>query len=353
MVSIATTPVEIHSVPTERSTVPPWFGEVVVLARHLAHQGALEALCQRVHLARGRCGRYEVIDFVALLIGYAVSGEPTLEAFFARLAPFASAFMALFGRSRLPHRSTLGRFLAAVDRPCLEALRQLFEQEVGAREPTVGGLWDRQGAQRVLFDAGGTRQAARQRTLPHGEDLPAAQRRFDAVCAKGYFGHKRGKVVRTRTVVCQAHTQQWIGTFSGAGNGEYRAELTAACRAITAYLRAKDLPLEAGVVRLDGLYGDAAILAQLGKTGLQFVLRGRNYRLLAHPDVQFRLRQPDHRAWCPTESLVPYAVFDVGTLWIEEAKLQCRVIVSRRTALRQGRPSRLASRWGSMSTSCF
>ncbi len=36
--------------------------------------------------------------------------------------------MALFGRKSLPHRSSLSRFLADVDRPCLEAFRTLFEQ---------------------------------------------------------------------------------------------------------------------------------------------------------------------------------------------------------------------------------
>jgi hypothetical protein len=34
-------------------------------------------------------------------------GERTLEAFYERLQPFAHTFMALFGRERLPHRSTL------------------------------------------------------------------------------------------------------------------------------------------------------------------------------------------------------------------------------------------------------
>ena len=39
-------------------------------------------------------GRYEVIDFLAVLFGYAMSGERTLEAFYERLQPFAGAFMA-------------------------------------------------------------------------------------------------------------------------------------------------------------------------------------------------------------------------------------------------------------------
>jgi hypothetical protein len=63
---------------------------------------------------------------LSLLVGYAISGERTVAEFFERLAPFAEAFMALFGRSTLPHRSSLSRFLAAVDGPCLEAFRALF-----------------------------------------------------------------------------------------------------------------------------------------------------------------------------------------------------------------------------------
>jgi len=47
---------------------------------------------------RGRFGSYELIDFLAVLIGYAISGERTLADFFEHVAPFGTAFMALFGR---------------------------------------------------------------------------------------------------------------------------------------------------------------------------------------------------------------------------------------------------------------
>jgi hypothetical protein len=56
------------------------------------------------------CSRsYEPLDFLAVLIGSAISGERTLSDFFHRLAPFEAAFMALFGRAQLPHRSSLSR----------------------------------------------------------------------------------------------------------------------------------------------------------------------------------------------------------------------------------------------------
>src|SRR6266699_1851307 len=86
----------------------------------------LAAIEEQVRFARRRFGRYEVIDFVAVLFGYAASSERTLEAFYERLQPWASAFMALFGRDRLPACSTLSRFLASLDQAAVEALRTLF-----------------------------------------------------------------------------------------------------------------------------------------------------------------------------------------------------------------------------------
>src|SRR5260221_8060181 len=57
---------------------------------------------------------------------YAISGDRTLEPFYQRVHPFAVPFMALFERDRLPARSTLSRFLAALTEVPVEALRTLF-----------------------------------------------------------------------------------------------------------------------------------------------------------------------------------------------------------------------------------
>ena len=172
--------IEVQTSPLDRASVPAWFAEVVMIARHLATKGLFEAFAQQVHLVRGRFGTYESIDFLALLIGYAISGERTLADFFERVEPFEAAFMALFGRRCLPHRSSLSRFLAAVDRPCLEAFRTLFEQQTfaeGWTAETIGGIFDRQGRRYLVFDVDATRQAARQRALPCDPTLPAAKRR--------------------------------------------------------------------------------------------------------------------------------------------------------------------------------
>ena len=122
-----------------------------------------------------------------------MSGEPTLQAFYERLLPFASPFMALFGRKNLPCRSTLSRFLAAVDQPSVEALRVLFQEDLVAR-PTfaspAGGVWDRLGNHWVVVDVDGTRQAARQRgSIPHNWAPSVAQ--ATAITAGNCCAHER------------------------------------------------------------------------------------------------------------------------------------------------------------------
>jgi hypothetical protein len=102
MNSIADGSVIIQTFSQSEPSTPPWFGEVALTAQHLRKQGILSAIGERVRFARRRFGHYDVIDFVAVLFGYAISGERTLEAFYQRLQPFAPAFMALFGRERLP-----------------------------------------------------------------------------------------------------------------------------------------------------------------------------------------------------------------------------------------------------------
>src|SRR5258707_8939834 len=133
MISIADSPVTIQTSEQSVPSTPSWFGEVTLIAYSLRRQRILSAIEEQVRFARRRFGHYEVIDFVAVLIGYAISGEHTLEAFYERVQPFATAFMALFGRTHLPTRSTLSRFLAALDQAPVEALRELFLKDLLTR----------------------------------------------------------------------------------------------------------------------------------------------------------------------------------------------------------------------------
>lgn len=139
--------VTIQITPDSKPAMPSWMGEGAAFAQVLTHPGMLKTIQEQVRFARARFGQYDLIDFVAVLIGYVLSGESTLLAFYDWLTPFASEFMALFGRNRLPHRSTLSRFLAALDLPTVEALRTRFQEDGLASKPfpSPGSLFDRTG----------------------------------------------------------------------------------------------------------------------------------------------------------------------------------------------------------------
>jgi hypothetical protein len=104
MTSIADNSVKSRRPRSPTPRPPSWFGEVVVISSYLRRHGVLSKISEQARFARRRFGRFEVIDFLAVLFGYATSGERTLEAFYERLQPFAVPFMALFERDRLPSR---------------------------------------------------------------------------------------------------------------------------------------------------------------------------------------------------------------------------------------------------------
>ncbi len=177
-----------------------------------------------------------------------------------------------------------------------------------------------------------TRQAARPRALPCDPTLPAAKRRLEAVCAPGYTGRKRGEVVRTRTTALHMHTRQWIGTSGGKGNGEYRGELASALRAITTYLTHFAFPAEVALVRLDGHYGDAAVIAQIMLAGMYLVTRGRGYQLLEYPQIQRILAHPPTASVTASNTGVIVDLFEGGWLELGAGLPHARVIVARHPA---------------------
>jgi len=238
--------------------------------------------------------------------------------------------MALFERDHLPARSTLSRFLAALTSEPVEALRTLFLDDLLSRplvpEKQTGGLMDRAESSWVVFDIDGTREAARQRALPQSEELPAAHRRLNDVCAAGYTGRKRGQVVRTRTVISQAHSFQWLGSFGNRGNGRYRTELRQGLTAIGRYLMAHQLPQARTLLRLDGQYGTGAVLADLA--GFAFVTRGKEYTVLNHPLVQARLHLPPDQFQSRPESQLVRSLYDCPEVPVGPAGVLCRVVVA-------------------------
>ena len=185
----------------------------------------------------------------------------------------------------------------------------------------------------MVVDVDGTRQSARQRALPQMESLPPAHRRFDAVCAPGYLGRKRGEVVRTRTVILQAHTHQFLGTFGGPGNGDYRGELVRATQVITRYARhpgAFSCFREARVSMVTTR--DAAPLLDVLTAGLGVIARSRDYSLLDLEIVKQALaRAPDQVCTYP-ESGMTRALYDCESISLTLTGPQVRLVVATHAA---------------------
>jgi hypothetical protein len=59
--------IEVQTSPVDRPSVPPWFGEVTILAQHLATKGLLEVFTHQIRLVRGHFSHFEPIDFLVLL----------------------------------------------------------------------------------------------------------------------------------------------------------------------------------------------------------------------------------------------------------------------------------------------
>ena len=151
-----------------------------------------------------------------------------------------------------------------------------------------------------------------------------------------YRGRKRGQVVRTRTVISQAHSFQWLGSFGNRGNGRYRTELRQALAAITRYLTAYQLPQERTLLRLDGQYGTGTVLADLA--GFAYVTRGKDYTVLDHPLVQARLHLPADPFQQRPESQIVRSLYDCPEVPVGPQGVLCRVVVATHPASKKKSP---------------
>src|SRR5260370_38507530 len=98
--------VTIQITPESKPSTPSWMGEAAVFAQVLTHAGILKAIQDQVRFTRARFGHYDLIDLGAVLIGYILSAEPTLLAFYERLFPVAVTLLALLDRNHFSLRTT-------------------------------------------------------------------------------------------------------------------------------------------------------------------------------------------------------------------------------------------------------
>jgi hypothetical protein len=99
-------------------------------------------------------------------------------------------------------------------------------------------------------------------------------------------------------------------------------------KAISSYMHAQSVPLSQAVVRLDGQYGNGAIVADL--PGLAYVMRGKDYDLLDLESVQTRLAQPPDQQTTHPETGTCRALFDFPDLLLSPSGPRTRVIVAAR-----------------------
>lgn len=336
-------------------TPPRWVPEIVLMAEVWKRTGLLRRFQQEVHVPRGRMGNYEDCDFALVDLAYVAGHEQSWRSFYGSMSDHNSVLAALWGRIALPLRSATSRFHNAIKEDSLEALRRLLFEDLlerGIPVQSFGGLISRSSNRFIMFDVDGTKKPARQRDLVSSPEYPPAQRRAGRLCKPGYTGRKRGEVVRTRTTVQQSHTQEWLGTFSAEGNGKPVQELRRACEACVSYLVHHQMPAESGILRLDGFYGWAGIIAEVHEFGLNYISRCSDYGLLNLLQIPEKLVEMEPcNLWLPDSGLT-FQLYDYGWITWSAENGSCKpfpthLLVSRRRASKGSKKHTVGKQVGS------
>lgn len=333
---------------TSERVTPAWLAEALVIVRSIGVRIEGSTLEAALHVCRKRASSYASVDFALLLITFAVAGVHDLKALYGELTgSTAKALAAVWDREKLASRAALSRFLSDVRERDVTRLGEWMLQDVldgGLRGEAAGGLTDREGRRTLLFDDDGTYHGVQQRSLAADPERPEAVRRATSLCARGYHGgSKRADMTRTRTVLQQAHSHEWLGCWSAPGNGHPFEPLEPAAAAIVRYLYAQGLDAGQGVLRLDGLYGVVRVAALLARHGLGYLMRCKDYRLLHRRAVQDVLKQPPHATYASPDSPVRREAWQVlGLTWTSsrnpEDSVVTRLVITRRPAEGPGKP---------------
>jgi len=102
-------------------------------------------------------------------------------------------------------------------------------------------------------------------------------------------------------------------------------ELAFALEVIRRYLEALGLPQTRALLRLDGLSGTGAVMADLDGF---FVMRGKDSTVLDHPSVQARLHLPPDAHFSRPESTLVRTLYDCPDVPVGPEGCPCRVVVA-------------------------
>ncbi len=119
-----------------------------------------------------------------------------------------------------------------------------------------------------------------------------------------------------------------MGTFGGAGNGNYRGDLKRALQVIIGYATKLSLPHSHILVRLDGWYGNAAPLVDVVTSGLGLIGRRKDSSLLDLEVVQQALARPPDQECTHPESGTSRALYDCPKVPLAPGGPSLRLIVA-------------------------
>jgi hypothetical protein len=117
---------DVEASASSQRIAPAWITEAIVLLRALWVRWLPLPLATCMPMKRGRAGKFEVLDFVLVLLTYAASGATTLKDLYAQAEPSAGVLAAAWQRVGWPSRSALSRVLRAISPTTLAPLRTLF-----------------------------------------------------------------------------------------------------------------------------------------------------------------------------------------------------------------------------------
>lgn len=330
---------------------PSWMSEVTAVLQYWKVQEWDESL--KTLRVPGQVKLYEAYDFFLVLVAYSVSHERSLRAFYRAAKPVKDTLMAVWDRRKMPSRPRLSTFLKEITPSMIEAFRLQFQSAVTAgllQDGTLGGLIDHRNHCHAVFDLDPTKQATIQRTLPHDEEHPPAQRRRADAVAAGYSGRKRADAIRSRMTVLFTSAMAWVFTMGQPGNGHRETGLEQACRAIVQLLQGLSIRTMDSLVRFDGEYGYVRWIALIQSHHLGYLGRCVDYRLLHSPEVTAVLQVGSNVSMRHVDSGVEREVFDVpGVNWKDadhKVSVTVRIVVTRTRAREDGTKHRIGKRIG-------
>src|SRR5258708_37682932 len=119
-----------------------------------------------------------------------------------------------------------------------------------------------------------------------------------------------------------------VRQLRGAGNGDLRGEHQRACQVAIAYATKHQFLPSQILLRLDGGYGDTAVLSDVLAMGLGVIARSRDYALLGRPEVLAVLSRPPAAHGTHAESGMIRDLYDCPSLRLLQKGPSVRVLIA-------------------------